>query len=68
MLDYLQGVLDGRANGISVSMRLRAENAGTFMTNLVAVDQIGIITTRDGTTTAYPWPAVRKIDIKDNAL
>ncbi|RZT56973.1 hypothetical protein EV283_1030 [Sphingomonas sp. BK036] len=65
MIDYLQSLLAGRENGITVTLRLRAENAGTFSTTLLAVDEIGIVALRGNATSAYPWSAVRKIDIKD---
>lgn len=68
MIDYLQGLLAGRDDGIKVNVRLLAEKAMTFSTTLVSVDNVGIIVKDVGKSTAHPWAAIRKIEVRDNAL
>lgn len=67
MIDYLQGLLAGREDGVDIEIWNEKERQWKGE-RLVAVDKVGLVTR--GKTQAHftPWHQIHHFRVKDNAL
>lgn len=66
MIDYLQGMLAGRENGLKV--QVYSEESRSWRTEcLVAVDSVGKVTQRDGALQFTPWHAIHSMRVVEDA-
>ncbi len=64
MIDYLQGLIAGREDGVAAGVRIIDEEPRGLV-QIMAADAVGIMILTDGFLKFLPWHTIRFITIED---